>query len=172
MTTYDELTPDALFLLENVAELDIVQTCAERGARITELTAELAALRSGEEPYDDERLMPTPGQWIWRWNRAEPEERLAIAGARVRIDQALHDLVTHHLVTRPPRILDEAFDNGVVHATGLIRALMYGFTPEPDTVEIERVARWNTGLRASLASLAGFASSPQESAAPATGEAP
>lgn len=133
MTTYDELTPDALFLLENLSELDIVQDCADRGAKIAELReelvqqrgradnaearldlarqalvadgyftraevgdegspdiapritelavhlrAELAALYEGEEPYDDDRLIPTPGQWIWRWNRATPAERLDV----------------------------------------------------------------------------------------------
>jgi hypothetical protein len=133
MTTYDELTPDALFLLENLSELDIVQDCADRGAKIAELReelvqqreradnaaprldlatqaliadgyftraevgdegspdiapritelavhlrAELAAFHEGEEPYDDDRLIPTPGQWIWRWNRATPAERLGV----------------------------------------------------------------------------------------------
>lgn len=120
-----------------------------------ELEAELAALHQGEEPYDDESMVPTPAQWIWRWNRATPEERLFIAGARERVSQGLADLVTRHPVTRPPRALHEAFDNGVAHATEVIRALIEGFSPQPEALEIERVARWNTDLRASLASLAG-----------------
>lgn len=51
--------------------------------RITELAvhlrAELAALHEGEEPYDDDRVVPTPAQWIWQWNRSRPEDRLAVA---------------------------------------------------------------------------------------------
>ncbi len=69
MTAYDELTPDALTLMADYSELDIVQMCADRGAA-------LSALQEGEGPYDDERLIPTPGQWIWLWNRATPAERL------------------------------------------------------------------------------------------------
>jgi hypothetical protein len=49
-------------------------------AAVAELRAELGRLREGEEPYDDDEwLVPTPAQWIWRWNRATPAERLARA---------------------------------------------------------------------------------------------
>jgi hypothetical protein len=48
-------------------------------AKVRALEAQLAALRAGEEPYEDERIVPTPGQWIWRWNRATPEQRLQVA---------------------------------------------------------------------------------------------
>jgi len=41
--------------------------------------AELERLRAGEEPGADERVTPTPGQWIWHWNRATPEKRLSMA---------------------------------------------------------------------------------------------
>lgn len=51
--------------------------------------AELAALHAGEEPYEDERLTPTPAQWIWGWNRATPELRLAQAQQVL----SLHDRV-------------------------------------------------------------------------------
>lgn len=34
MTAYDELTPDALALMADYSELDIVQICADWGARI------------------------------------------------------------------------------------------------------------------------------------------
>jgi hypothetical protein len=40
--------------------------------------AELDALRQGEEVYEDEATVPTPGQWIWRWNRLTPERRLEV----------------------------------------------------------------------------------------------
>lgn len=41
--------------------------------------AELERLRAGEEPHTDKRITPTPGQWIWQWNRATPEKRLSMA---------------------------------------------------------------------------------------------
>jgi hypothetical protein len=39
----------------------------------------LERLRVGEETVTDERIEPTPGQWIWHWNRATPEKRLSMA---------------------------------------------------------------------------------------------
>lgn len=39
----------------------------------------LERMRAGEEPVTDERVAPTPGQWIWKWNRATPEKRLDMA---------------------------------------------------------------------------------------------
>ncbi|MGW5633931.1 hypothetical protein [Streptomyces sp. NPDC003832] len=41
----------------------------------------LAQFFEGEEPYTDPRLVPTPAQWIWKWNRATPSRRLQIAEA-------------------------------------------------------------------------------------------
>lgn len=41
--------------------------------------AELERLRAGEEPVTDSRIVPTPGQWMWQWNRATPEKRQAMA---------------------------------------------------------------------------------------------
>lgn len=38
-----------------------------------------ADLLAGEEPYTDDRTVPTPGQWIWLWNRSTSAERLARA---------------------------------------------------------------------------------------------
>lgn len=40
-----------------------------------------AQLHAGEEPYVDENACATPAQWIWLWNRATPEKRLAVAEA-------------------------------------------------------------------------------------------
>lgn len=41
--------------------------------------AEMKRLRACEEPVTDERVTPTPGQWIWHFNRATPEKRLSMA---------------------------------------------------------------------------------------------
>jgi hypothetical protein len=48
--------------------------------------AALAALHQSEEPYEDDRLVPTPAQWIWKWNRATPAERLSRA-QRILVDR-------------------------------------------------------------------------------------
>jgi len=45
----------------------------------------LAELQEGEEPYEDERVVPTAGQWIWQWNRATPAERLSMAAYRLEL---------------------------------------------------------------------------------------
>lgn len=45
-------------------------------AQLAEAQAALAALHEGEEPHEDENVVPTPGQWIWRWNHGTPEQRL------------------------------------------------------------------------------------------------
>jgi hypothetical protein len=59
----------------------------------------LALLHQGEEPYEDECIVPTPGQWIWRWNRATAEERLQRAEQVIadytRLDRARQVLVFH-----------------------------------------------------------------------------
>lgn len=41
--------------------------------------AEIERLRAGAEPVTDERIAPTPAQWIWHWNQATPEKRLSMA---------------------------------------------------------------------------------------------
>jgi hypothetical protein len=64
-----------------------IDTCQHLTA-LDAAEAELAELREGEEPYEDERVLPTPGQWIWLWNRATPAERL------VRAEQAIADWQT------------------------------------------------------------------------------
>ncbi|MFD7861837.1 hypothetical protein [Streptomyces sp. NPDC059783] len=70
---------------------------ADHTARLTERadTAEaaLAALHEGEEPRLDERIVPTPAQWIWLWNRATPAKRAEVAGmvldASARVDRCI-----------------------------------------------------------------------------------
>lgn len=65
-------------------------------SRVQQLGTQLAAFHDGEEPYDDDRIVPTPGQWIWRWNRATPQQRLEIAAyVRAAIDTATHCRIYH-----------------------------------------------------------------------------
>ncbi|MFJ1667370.1 hypothetical protein ACIOK4_13475 [Streptomyces bottropensis] len=47
--------------------------------RAAEAEVEVARLRAGEEPGWDPAAVPTPGQWIARWNRASAAERLDVA---------------------------------------------------------------------------------------------
>lgn len=53
------------------------------------LEQELAALHQGEEPPAEHAVSATAGQWLWRWNRATPEERLAAAAAVLADTDAL-----------------------------------------------------------------------------------
>lgn len=48
-------------------------------ARAQRAQTELTRLRAGEEPGWDPLVVPTPGQWIARFNRASAEERLDVA---------------------------------------------------------------------------------------------
>lgn len=60
--------------------LRIAPTSATRAeAERDEARAALAALHEGEEPDSDPLAEPTPAQWLWRWNRATPEQRLEVA---------------------------------------------------------------------------------------------
>ncbi|MEE4540967.1 hypothetical protein V2S66_03165 [Streptomyces sp. V4-01] len=59
---------------------------------LAELASELedlAALHEGEQPYTDESTMPTPAQWIWRWNRCTPEQRLDAAAHVIGMSNSL-----------------------------------------------------------------------------------
>lgn len=49
---------------------------------------QLAQFFEGEEPYTDTSRIPTPAQWIWKWNRATPAQRLQIAEAVLRTSDA------------------------------------------------------------------------------------
>ncbi|MCX5587579.1 hypothetical protein [Streptomyces erythrochromogenes] len=66
---------------------------AERDAAL----AALAALHEGEEPDSDPLAEPTPAQWLWRWNRATPEQRLeAAATFMANVAQAKRCRFMHH----------------------------------------------------------------------------
>jgi hypothetical protein len=47
--------------------------------QLDQLHDEIDRLRAGEEPGWDPLTVPTPGQWIARWNRATAAERLDVA---------------------------------------------------------------------------------------------
>jgi hypothetical protein len=105
MSAYDDLSDRARWFMANFDELAIAEMLAtadpgtpptaehdsvaagtplicsdERyAAKVSALEAQLAALRQDEEPHEDDRVVPTPAQWIWRWNRAAPEQRLQVA---------------------------------------------------------------------------------------------
>ncbi|MDX2757897.1 hypothetical protein [Streptomyces europaeiscabiei] len=70
----DELA-DALGL-DRTGDWDDIRKAA---TELRRARGELERLRAGEEPVTDRALSPTPGQWIWQWNRATPEKRLAMA---------------------------------------------------------------------------------------------
>lgn len=57
------------------------QVCAQ----LEQARTELAQLHQGEEEYTDDRLVPTPGQWIWSWNRETPAGRLSLAAYRLEL---------------------------------------------------------------------------------------
>ena len=57
----------------------IVEWLSHHRGLIEELNAEVARLRAGEEPGWDPLVVPTPGQWIARWNSLGPAERLGQA---------------------------------------------------------------------------------------------
>lgn len=76
---------DQLLHAEHVtASTPLVCSDERHTAKVAALEAELARLRAGEEDGYDERVLPTPGQWIARWNQATPEERLLVAAAAMR----------------------------------------------------------------------------------------
>jgi len=69
-------------------------------AQRDEARTELARLHEGEEPHEDEATVPTPAQWIWRWNRATPAERLdAARRAMGDADAALRCFMQDHHMT-------------------------------------------------------------------------
>ncbi|MEU5772719.1 hypothetical protein ABZ819_05360 [Streptomyces venezuelae] len=74
----DELT-DALGM-DRTRDWDDIRNAAARLRKERDTqAAELERLHAGEEPVTDEHVIPTPAQWIWKWNRATPEKRLDMA---------------------------------------------------------------------------------------------
>ncbi|WP_282204512.1 hypothetical protein [Kitasatospora fiedleri] len=88
-------------------------------AAVEELRQQLAALHQGEEPYNDEHVVPTPGQWVWQWNRATPEQRLAKAAQVLDMHDRL-DLVRQALLCYSDR----------PNLAGAMRAALDGRSPD------------------------------------------
>lgn len=66
--------------LDPLRNWDDIRNSAVRLWREREAQAsELEQLRAGEEPGWDHRVVPTPGQWIARWNQSTAKERLSMA---------------------------------------------------------------------------------------------
>lgn len=83
----EALVEDGYFTADQVgpaAAPRIVEWLSHHRDRAEEAEAELARLRAGEEPGWDPMVVPTPGQWIARWNKAPTEERLRVAEAHIR----------------------------------------------------------------------------------------
>lgn len=59
----------------------IVEWLSHHRGLVEELNVEVARLRAGEEPGWDPLVVPTPGQWIARWNSLGPAQRLERAKA-------------------------------------------------------------------------------------------
>ncbi|WP_435279298.1 hypothetical protein [Streptomyces sp. 1222.5] len=75
----DQLSERARWFLEQFDEVDLAAACASEEAAKHRAEAELTRLRAGEEAGGDERVVPTPSQWIARFNQASPEQRLYAA---------------------------------------------------------------------------------------------
>lgn len=52
---------------------------ASRSKELAELRDQLARFHEGEEPVTSALHEATPAQWIWKWNRSTPEQRLGMA---------------------------------------------------------------------------------------------
>lgn len=66
-------------------------------AQLAEAQAALATLHEGEELYEDERLVATPGQWIWLWNRDTPQQRLERAERLMGSVERAIDCLPHQM---------------------------------------------------------------------------
>lgn len=79
-----EPSPEARELLAHHDRLDLAEMVVALHQLEEAARTELAHLREGEEPAANPAFMPTPAQWIWKWNRATPEKRLQVAEAVMR----------------------------------------------------------------------------------------
>lgn len=72
MTETPESSERARWYMETFTPEQIAEMAAAQ-------EAEVVALMAGGEPYDDEKVVPTPGQWITLFNRASAEQRRTMA---------------------------------------------------------------------------------------------
>ncbi|WP_327377978.1 hypothetical protein OG393_30870 [Streptomyces sp. NBC_01216] len=112
--TADTTTSNALNQLHARAEKAEAERDAYRDAwhsakdRARKAHTALAALHEGEQPRDDERIVPTPGQWIWQWNRATPEQRLEFAARLISGSERADRCVLEHHPAQIEQLKDRA----------------------------------------------------------------
>jgi DNA repair exonuclease SbcCD ATPase subunit len=88
-------------------------------ARAEQAEDALAALHQGEEPHLDQLTVPTPAQWIWRWNRATSAERLDAAARAISQGNTAYQCVMEN---HPVRLADLQQRYADEHATAVARA--------------------------------------------------
>lgn len=74
-------TAEAVLLRTGISGLEEARASAiGQQEALTLARAEVEQLRAGEEDGYVEATVPTPGQWIWWWNRLTPEQRINNVG--------------------------------------------------------------------------------------------
>ncbi|MFI1472064.1 hypothetical protein [Streptomyces wuyuanensis] len=106
---------DAVLQLRPIAEalagMPLICSDERHQAKVRALEAELEQLRAGEEPYIHEATVATPAQWIWRWNRATPADRLAVAA---QVQDACARADHCHLMNHDVRLADTTAELAVL----------------------------------------------------------
>lgn len=92
----EQQTHDASWYLANWTPEQVAEFAAAQEAEVVALTA-------GAEPYDDERVAPTPGQWIMLFNQATPERRLQMAAKAIADADHQYEC---HMLAWPERARD------------------------------------------------------------------
>ncbi|MER7813830.1 hypothetical protein [Streptomyces sp. NPDC096153] len=98
-------------IAEALAGMPLICSDERHQTKVRALEADLAQLRAGEEPHADERTVATPAQWIWRWNRATPADRLAVAA---QVQDACARADHCHLMNHEARLADTTAELAVL----------------------------------------------------------
>lgn len=86
---------DPVELAEHLALTAVTEVLAVRP--LTPAETELANLHQGEEPYLDQAVVPTPGQLLYQWIRATPQQRLDWAARSLsNAERASSCFESHH----------------------------------------------------------------------------
>jgi hypothetical protein len=100
--------------------------------------AALALLHEGEEPRLDDRVVASPAQWIWLWNRATPADRLAVA-TQIQETAALADAAdTAEAAIRRVRSLATRWENALAPDRRYAEAIRAALDGPADTTEEPR----------------------------------